>query len=62
MQADYEKNINHIIDSYNNLKDESAYLVLNNVGFLKDSKAIMAYNNNDFKVKIISSNHLYVVK
>lgn len=57
MQADIEKQINHIIDAYNSLKDESAYLVLNKKGFLQDSKAIMAYNSNDFKVKIISSNH-----
>lgn len=50
-----EKTVHHIIEACNNLKEEAAYYVLNDEEFLKDSTAIVCYNNNDFKIQILST-------
>ena len=55
MKNDVEKKVHHIIKACDSLKKEAAYHVLNEKGFLKDSKAILSYNENDFKIQIISS-------
>ena len=55
MKDAIEKNVHHIIKACSNLKEEAAYHVLNNESFLKDAKAILRYNKNDFKIQIISS-------
>lgn len=52
-----EKRVNYIIEAWENLKKEGAYHVENEQGFLKGSKAILSYHENDFKIQIISSNH-----
>lgn len=55
MKDAIEKDVHHIIKACKNIKEEAAYHVLNNESFLKDSKAILCYNKNDFKIQIISS-------
>lgn len=57
MKDAIEKKVHHIIESCNRFKEESAYHVLNKESFFKESKAILSYNNNDFKIQIISSAH-----
>ena len=52
-----EKRVNYIIEAWENLKKKGAYHVKNEEGFLKNSKAILSYHKNDFKIQIISSNH-----
>jgi len=57
MKDAIEKKVHHIIEACNNLKEEAAYHVLNDESFLKDSKAILSYNKNDFKIQILTSTH-----
>lgn len=52
-----EKNIYHIVEAFDNIKKENAFHVLNKESFFKDSKAILCYNNNDFKIQVLSSTH-----
>jgi hypothetical protein len=57
MKDALKKRVNYIIEAWENLKKEGAYHVENEEGFLKDSKAILSYHKNDFKIQIISSKH-----
>jgi len=58
MKDAVEKKVHYIIEACDNLKKEAAYHILNEEGFLKDSKAILSYNENEQALKPIDDEDL----